>query len=50
MRLVVGFSIGARFLVKIIYYSGNVIIVLVKRKEGRGSVGRIEGQGRTVLE
>lgn len=41
MRLVVGFSIGARFLVKVIYYSGNVIIVLVKRKEVRGRVERI---------
>lgn len=41
MRLVVGFSIGARSLVKVIYYSGNVIIVLVKRKEVRGRVERI---------
>ena len=49
-RLVVGFSFGARFLVKITYYSGNVIIVLVKRKEGRESVGRIGGWGRKVLE
>lgn len=39
MRLVVGFPTGASFLVEIIYFSGNMIIVLVKRRKAGEVLG-----------